>query len=695
MTPRRETGAQADKLWETTWREARETAVFRLDQDLEAHVVSAERLREKLDAEKDRLRDGVAANLEEAAQSGFVERDRRWAALGRLPQSLLTTLILGTVLALVTAGGSFSSEFRTAFFAFAGACGFLASGLGYRQATARRRLETYETSTGAASSILLSQLVPAGREIIGQLSVVPFNRVKVRRVSGLSELIDPLLEVDTEGRRQLVDALQNMESASLGISGPRGAGKSTLLAAACDGRILGRPETLGVPVPAPIRYQSVEFVPYLFGRLCLAVLGASSPRRPVGPWFWMLFTVYLGAGLIAVGVFVGIGRLSLHGRTALAASLITAGALVVLPTYFRMLARINRRESADVEAARGALRRLRYRETLIHGVSAEAGPAMGLKLTRKQEVSAAEQAPTLPELVASYREMLGQLASSSRPVVIGIDELDKMEPTQAKELLNDVKVLFGVRHCYYLVSMSEDAMSSFARRGMPIRDVFDSSFDDVLRVEPLDLQQSCALIQRRVVGMGYGAQALCHCVAGGLPRELIRCVRAAVAATGGADGRLDHVVAVLVERRMLSLERATRVVATRAIPLDGRQPLLEWLDSLPGLADRDALSARWNIRPVVSQIAGCAIADDDRNSQQRLVLELAVAAYHADAIQRLFVGMSYDVFKRAVRARAGADAAVELLANARQAMTQSPRAAWSRIDQFRDHLSLDPESYPL
>jgi hypothetical protein len=68
-------------------------------------------------------------------------------------------------------------------------------------------------------------------------------------------------------------------------------------------------------------------------------------------------------------------------------------------------------------------------------------------------------------------------------LVIGIDELDKMESDQtARQFLNDIKGVFGVRNCFYLVSMSEDAMSSFERRGLPFRDVFDSSFDAIQRV---------------------------------------------------------------------------------------------------------------------------------------------------------------------------------------------------------------------
>lgn len=47
-----------------------------------------------------------------------------------------------------------------------------------------------------------------------------------------------------------------------------------------------------------------------------------------------------------------------------------------------------------------------------------------------------------------------------------------------------MKVLFPIRACSFLVSISESAWASFARRGLAIRDVFDSSLDTVVQVEP-------------------------------------------------------------------------------------------------------------------------------------------------------------------------------------------------------------------
>jgi hypothetical protein len=128
---------------------------------------------------------------------------------------------------------------------------------------------------------------------------------------------------------------------------------------------------------------------------------------------------------------------------------------------------------------------------------------------------------TLPDIVAEFRRLLAQIAETRR-VLIGIDELDKLESREdAYTFMNEMKVLFGLDGCFFLISVSEDAMSVFERRGLPFRDVFDSSFDDVINVGFLRVDESVELLQRRVIGMPLPFIFLCHCIAGGLARDVI------------------------------------------------------------------------------------------------------------------------------------------------------------------------------
>ena len=77
----------------------------------------------------------------------------------------------------------------------------------------------------------------------------------------------------------------------------------------------------------------------------------------------------------------------------------------------------------------------------------------------------AKQQLTLPDIVAEFRRLLARIAEE-RQVFIGIDELDKIESREdAYRFMNEMKVLFGIQNCFFLVSVSEDAMSAFGAAG--------------------------------------------------------------------------------------------------------------------------------------------------------------------------------------------------------------------------------------
>ena len=135
---------------------------------------------------------------------------------------------------------------------------------------------------------------------------------------------------------------------------------------------------------------------------------------------------------------------------------------------------------------------------------------------------------SLPDIVNIFRDFMVTVADEG-PVIIGIDELDKIERAdKAQAFLNDIKSVFGVEKCYFLISISEEALANFERRGLPLRDAFDSALDDVIRVCPLDYPSARDLIRIRVVGLPEPYAAVIYCLSGGLPREMIRWARAFV-----------------------------------------------------------------------------------------------------------------------------------------------------------------------
>jgi hypothetical protein len=56
------------------------------------------------------------------------------------------------------------------------------------------------------------------------------------------------------------------------------------------------------------------------------------------------------------------------------------------------------------------------------------------------------------------------------------------QAAQAERFLNKVKSIFGVHHCTYLVSVSEEAADEFERRVVRVRTLLESALDEILRI---------------------------------------------------------------------------------------------------------------------------------------------------------------------------------------------------------------------
>lgn len=139
----------------------------------------------------------------------------------------------------------------------------------------------------------------------------------------------------------------------------------------------------------------------------------------------------------------------------------------------------------------------------------------------------------MPQVVASYRGFATRVArwwhhnvERDGVLLIGIDEVDRIVNADiAEHFLNEIKAIFGVERCVYVVSVSEEALASFERRIVRVRTAFDSAFDDIVRLRPLAAHESVELLRRRLAGVPDTFLLLCHCVAGGMPRDIIRAAR--------------------------------------------------------------------------------------------------------------------------------------------------------------------------
>jgi hypothetical protein len=205
-----------------------------------------------------------------------------------------------------------------------------------------------------------------------------------------------------------------------------------------------------------------------------------------------------------------------------------------------------------------------------------AGTKLGAK--RGTSLRQAEVPLNYPELVDEFRWFLGQTARlvghapsgaarrrptsrSDQPgdhdrvrgsVLVGIDELDRIsDGEQAQKFINELKAVFNIPNCYFLVSVSEDALAEFELSAMGMRTVFDSAFDDVLRVDYLRLPEAQAMLDRLIVGLPRSYVALAYVLSGGLARQLERVSNhiALMGRTGGPRP-MDEVAATLVERQL-------------------------------------------------------------------------------------------------------------------------------------------------
>ena len=574
-------------------------------------------------------------------------------------------------------------------------------------------------------------ILPLARERVNWLRDLPFsNRLTPVDAGGLGDLYDPEYEVQVTATERLREALEGLSAGSIGIAGPKGVGKTTLIRAACEGRLNASEardggearKAPGVLVSAPIRYGAEDFVRHLFARLCLVELGASPEAerarqiRVTGSRaFWLALTAVLGWVAMTISIVLSLtgGRSGFLGAAAAAVLVgVVAGFLGVV--WVREQLRDHRgAEDPITEEARRSLERLRYLETVsaewTGEVSAKAG-SLGTKRGSKRAMSLAAQGWTFPEMIESYRHFVSRLTRRG-PVVVGIDELDKMASAEeARSFLNELKSLFDQPHVYYLVSVSEEALSDFERRGQPIRDVFDSIFSDVLHVDYLSEGESDALLRRRAIAIAPPWPALFHCLAGGLPRESLRVARRAVQIAAKQRPDLTTVTLALVAERAAAHERAVTVMARGQVAPDGTQPVLSWLSELPPIwADggigrthvaldsaRDALRMRLETAPALISAGrerGDAVAQQG-DELERLIVELAAGWHHALSCLEFFAGLTAGKFHAARQVGPGHPSSIELLARGHQQLSASPDLSWQTVEAFRARLTLTLYPYP-
>ena len=593
------------------------------------------------------------------------------------------------------------------------------------------------------------------RVIIGEYHPSYETTMKITSARGLAEGFDSAFEIPTEPKEKLRRMLTNMPGGSIGISGPRGAGKTTLLASFCvktsTTELKNRP-VLSVMLSAPVKYNAREFVLHIFSSICRRVLQIKAKDEPgseeieaeesESPWRYMedmrrppitffstvmdfkesLAVVVLGLILMSTLLLSG-AMSSLNLSDFYSDFFVGTGLFIVLLGSMGALVRISqvleeRRKSqrkkdeeeklyGDDRLVKEAYKRLgeiQFQQSYSSGwagsLQANITP-VAVETTMDAAVELAKNQMTLPEIVDLYQKFLAR-ASRKYLIIIGIDEMDKIgTDDEAMAFLNEIKALFGQEECFYLISVSESAMSSFERRGLHFRNVFDSSFDAIVDVDYLDLERAQRLLRRRVIGVPVPFLDLCYCMSGGLPRDLIRVFRALYdvhTLSSSDENGLSALCRVMIRDDLKAKVRATAVAAQKDVTseeetddlmvrLGELETLLDGADSLPTVSPdllkaRTALLKRTNHGQAQQgeKQGETSAADPHGDSLALLRTELAIHVYYCATLLEFFGQEELDID---TLKEAESSGRLDRLARARHYFATSPRMAESAIKEFR------------
>ena len=471
--------------------------------------------------------------------------------------------------------------------------------------------ERLESGRLELEQVLLDKsMLPFIRTLLNEYLAPSYStQLSIRRAPGLSEVFDPVYQIPTQSALRLQRLMEQMPGGSIGISGPRGVGKTTLIRSYTADYGTSS-HVLSVMVSAPVDYAARDFILHLFETLCRKVSGPelddlqrrTSPSRAaeigkpltdhrlsfaalglvvatVGGAAVLVEQLRISTKILWTVIGAAIGILGLLMVFASLVSHRSAGAKAKSKTRSIAVPQLDQLAPLRVLASQ-KLQEIKFQQSFSTGWSGTLKIPIGVEGNLTGNTTLAQLQETLPNVVESLRAFLSQVARTGR-VVIGIDELDKIgSDEKARQFLSDIKGIFGLERCFYLVSVSEEAMASFERRGLPFRDVFDSSFDEIIKVPYLGFDDAKRMLARRILGLPVPFAGLCYCLSGGLPRDLIRAARRLIDIPHPSIGELKlRYAASELLRDELVLKTEAVVAAAMRIDLEPEvSRVIRWAD---------------------------------------------------------------------------------------------------------------------
>ncbi|WEV29127.1 hypothetical protein OYE22_31030 [Streptomyces sp. 71268] len=304
--------------------------------------------------------------------------------------------------------------------------------------------------------------------------------------------------------------------------------------------------------------------------------------------------------------------------------------------------------------------------------------------------------PNFPELVSDFRRLLRLIAReealAGHTVVIAIDEVDRLgSDIQARAFLSEIKAILGVPHVYYLISVSEDVGAAFVRRGLPHRDVTDSSLDDIVHVQPSTLDESRKVLTERAPSLKDPYRILAHSLSGGILRDLLRYALQ----IEEIQDKIRAWELTEISERLIVEELAETLAGFRTLLSKHRwnvdtSHILTEFRSLCGLLRSPCTCEQPSKRRALEEFSFQTFADQhtssalaDINDDVRELLDEA-AAYAYFSLTLLDVFSTRSLERRIqTAARQGGNGDLERLAEARQELSISPYSARPLINNIR------------
>ncbi|WP_433461694.1 hypothetical protein [Spirillospora sp. CA-128828] len=588
-------------------------------------------------------------------------------------------------------------------------------------------------------------LIPLSTQVINDFLGEDQDKLLVEQNSqGLKRLHDLRLAVDTRSQSRVFRTLNRIDGGSIAIAGPRGAGKTTLLRLICKSTGSGSSRApLAVGVAAPAEYTPRDFLVELFQRLCEAYITAQGhtvdrtaahrfilrkrTMRVIRDGLWTLFRAALALALVLfvvwtarVGVKEMIDPLQAKIDSRLdewleqwpdfwrdygwACQLGLLVAAVIVWPRLRIWRHLRwHAEPRMVTRAREHLLRLQVERTTTWGLNAGLPGIHGATMGLSKGDSLKYLPWSFPELVRNFRDFVEEITkdagTAGPPVIITIDEVDRMGSVEkAERFISEIKAVFGIRNCFYIVSIAEEVGSVFARRAVAGRSIFENAFDDVVVIEPLYLAESRRLLLRRVPGFTDSFAYLAHSLSGGVPRELIRVTRRLVEINlaekkyGRTFPRLDGLAAALVKEEMTETLIGIRTQLSSHSPAADLGGVFDFLRSMLRDMRLTVPCDMTRVLPRLYELARLEVSPPPDASEAdpvgTILIQLSGVALFCLTIIEVFEDGVFELGRAQNVSFTVSPASFEELAAARRELSVSPSSCRAILTRFREAWNL-------